>query len=213
MKRLVTLVAIATSLLLVTAVVPAVAKKPPEPEPAFYELTLQRTGDAGLGTCDEASTLTMLDIDGHLLADGTRGTSEPRLYLTADVPWSRTYPAETSGTAFDGCHGGALEGSDSAVPSYFVIHGDSNGKVTGVLWAFDVYTQAGTKGKNRTPAIKEFFRLWDYENVAFEGDCDILPTDTSDCSVSGTFGVWHYYPIEEIGTDFFEYSITITRLP
>ncbi len=131
--------------------------------------------------------LVMADIDGALLADGTGVTSVPRLYLYADIEWSRTYPDADSGDEFDGCHGGALEGSESDVPSYFIIHADRSGYVSNVLWAFDVYVEEGTKGKNKIPGVKEYFRLWATEEASFEdaswSGCLLTPTEAVTCIV------------------------------
>jgi hypothetical protein len=200
---------------------PAAAVKPdkpgkPSPDPVFYDVTLDLAGDEGLGLCDEAP-LVMTDIDGALLADGTGGTSVPRLLLEANVPWTRTYPvpdSPDSGASFEGCHGGALPRSESDVPSYFIIHSDRSGYVSNVLWAFDVYVEEGTKGKNKTPGVKEYFRLWGTEDASFKdasgNACLLTPTEAVTCYVSGPFEIWHYYPIEQIGVTTFEFTLTIT---
>lgn len=195
--------------------VPATAKKPPKPspDPSSYEVTLSLTGAEGLGTCDE-QPLVMTDIDGALLADGNEGTSVPRLVLQAEIPWSRTDPVAVSGDRFEGCHGGSLDGSESDVPSYFLIHQDRTGHLSNILWAFDVYVERGTKGKDKIPAVKEYFRLWGTEDVSFLDNsgnlCSLNPTQTTTCEVSGEFDIWHYYPIEQIGTTDFEFTLTIT---
>ena len=154
--------------------------------------------------------------DGALVADGNGDTSIPRLVLQAGIPWSRTDPEVVSGDRFDGCHGGSLEGSESDVPSYFLIHQDRTGHLSNILWAFDVYVEEGTKGKDKTPAVKEYFRLWGTEDVSFLDDsdnlCSLNPTGTTTCHVSGEFVIWHYYPIEQIGTTDFEFTLTITPI-
>ena len=195
---------------------PATAKKPtkPSPDPTFYQVTLDLTGDEGLGTCDEEPLV--MTGDGALVADGNGDTSIPRLVLQAGIPWSRTDPEVVDGDRFDGCHGGSLEGSESDVPSYFLIHQDRTGHLSNILWAFDVYVEEGTKGKDKTPAVKEYFRLWGTEDVSFLDDsdnlCSLNPTGTTTCHVSGEFVIWHYYPIEQIGTTDFEFTITITPI-
>ncbi len=197
---------------------PATADKPdkpdkPSPDLVLYDVTLNLTdADDGLGLCDEEPLVTA-DIDGALLADGTGDTSVPRLHLRAEVPWSREHPADISGDEFDECHGGALDGSDSDVPSYFIIHTDRSGYVSNVLWAFDVYVEEGTKGRNKIPGVKEYFRLWgtDASFVDDSGNgCLLTPTEAATCHVSGLFEVWHYYPIEQIGTAYFDFTLTIT---
>jgi hypothetical protein len=185
----------------------------PSPDPTLYNVTLTLADDAeGLGTCDE-HPLVMNDIDGALLADGSRETSVPRLWLRAIVPWSRTEPSSVTGDEFDGCHGGALAGSESDIPSYFIIHADRSDHVAGVLWAFDVYVEEGTKGKDETPGVKEYFRLWSTDEVSFEdasgNRCPLNPTEPVTCLVSGPFEIWHYYPIKQIGTANFEFILTI----
>jgi hypothetical protein len=212
---------LAVALALVIAL-PAGAGKPekpdkpgkPSPDPVFYHVTLNRTGAEGLGLCDGVP-LVMTDIDGALLADGTGATSVPRLYLHAHIAWSRTGPVPISGDEFDGCHGGALQGSESDVPSYFIIHTDRSGYVSNVLWAFDVYVEEGTNGRNKIPGVpKEYFRLWGTEEASFEDEygegCLPSPTEAVACDVSGLFEVWHYYPIEKIGDTNFEFTLTIT---
>jgi hypothetical protein len=207
-------------LMTLVVALPATAKKPPKPDkpspdPVLYDVTLNHTGAEGLGLCDGGVPLVMADIGGALLADGTGGTSTPRLDLDADIAWSRTHPNDDSGAEFDGCHGGPLVGSESDVPSYFIIHTDRSGYVSNVLWAFDVYTEEGTKGKDKTPGVKEYFRLWGTEEASFVDDesgngCQLTPTKTVTCSVSGPFDIWHYYPIEQIGIADFEFTLTIT---
>ena len=240
MRRLITLLALAVSLLLVTAVVPAAAKKPVPKPAAFYDVTLQITGENGLGMCDGSpQSLTMVELVGKgasgsaLLADGTEGTfgtgeetSEPRLYLRADVPADRDYEPigylpDNDDNTFDGCHGGALGGSDPPdVPSYFIIHSDSDGNMSNVLWAFDLYKTEGTKGKDKTPGVKEYFRLWGtWATFTDTGEpdgapCPLTPLAEATCHVSGPFQVWHYYPIEQIGVDQqFDFEMTITPVP
>ena len=197
---------------------PATADKPgkpdkPSPDPVFYDVTMELVDGAdGLGLCVE-ETLVMVDLDGALLADGTGGTSVPRLYLRAGVDSSRTYPVEVTGEEFNGCHGGALPGSESDVPSYFLIHTDRSGYVSNVLWAFDVYVKEGTKGKNKIPGVKEYFRLWAFEEASFTDEsgngCILTPTEPVTCYVSGPFDFWHYYPIEQIGITDFMFTMTI----
>ncbi|MCJ7780222.1 MAG: hypothetical protein MUQ27_05305 [Acidimicrobiia bacterium] len=199
---------------------PATADRPdkpgkpdePSPDPGFYDVTMDLTGAEGLGLCDEP--LVMVDMDGSLLADGTEGTSVPRLYLKAGVDPSRTHPETVTGEEFDACHGGALEGSDSDVPSYFIIHTDRSGYISNVLWAFDVYVEEGTKGKNKIPGVKEYFRMWAFEEASFENEfgngCPLTPTEPVTCFVSGPFDFWHYYPIEQIGVAAFMFTMTIT---
>ena len=209
---------------------PATADKPadkpdkpgkPSPDLVLYDVTLNLTGDAdGLGLCEDEGPLVMADIDGALLADGTGGTSVPRLYLRADIEWSRTDPVPFTRDEFDECHGGALPTSDLDVPSYFIIHTDRSGYVSNVLWAFDVYVKEGTKGtkgRNKTPDIpdiKEYFRLWGAEDVSFVDEfgngCPLTPTEAVTCYVRGQFEVWHYYPIEQIDVADFEFTLTIT---
>jgi hypothetical protein len=96
-----------------------------------------------------------------------------------------------------------------------VIHSDRDGAISNLLWAFDVYAQEGTKGKDRTPDIREYFRLWGSETVTFadvDGNaCPIAPETQVTCYVSGSFDVWHYYPIDQIGTADFAFSMTIAR--
>jgi len=210
----------AVAMILVVAL-PVLAKKPdhagkPSPDPVLYDVRLTLDDAAeGLGACEEQPSLVMTDIDGALLADGTGDTSVPRLWLRAAVPWQRTHPPKGSGDAFDECHGGVLEGSESNIPSYFIIHSDRSGYVTNVLWAFDAYVEEGTKGKDKIPGYKEYFRLWGTEGVSFldgEGNrCPLNPTVSATCLVKGVFEVWHYYPIEQIGEAYFEFELTIER--
>jgi hypothetical protein len=222
MRQRTWIILLAVALALVIAL-PAGAGKPdkpdkpekPTPDLVFYDVTLDRTGAEGLGLCAEEpeGPLVMVDIDGALLADGTGGTSVPRLDLRAEVPWRRSYPA-ISGEKFVGCHGGPLLDSESNVPSYFIIHTDRSGDLSNVLWAFDVYVKEGTKGRNKTAGVpKEYFRLWGAEDVSFldaSGDgCLLSPTDAVTCYVSGSFEVWHYYPIEQIGDADFMFTMTI----
>ena len=155
----------------------------------------------------------MTDISGALLADGIGDTSIPRLWLRAAVPWSRTDPEPVTADEFDGCHGDALAGSESDTPSYLVIHSDRSGYVTRALWAFDVYVEEGTNGKDKIPGVKEYFRLWSTDEVNFEDTlgnrCPLNPTEAATCHVSGQFELWHYYPIEQIGVTSFEFTLTI----
>jgi hypothetical protein len=82
-----------------------------------------------------------------------------------------------------------------------------------VLWAFDAYVTEGTKGKDKIPGVKEYFRLWGTEEVSFldgEGNrCPLNPTEPVTCFVNGVFHVWYYYPIEQIGEANFEFVLTI----
>ncbi len=221
MKRqlLIALLAVVVALLLLPAASAAAKKggnKPP-PEPAvLYEVTLGINGAGdGLGTCVGEGSLTMAEVDGHLMADGTSGTSMPRIYLRAEVPADREfgYVADNAEGTFDGCHGGPLPGSESSVPSYFYVYADADGNVNGMLWAFDVYVELGTKGKNRTPGVKEYFRLWSTVGTAADPEgnpCPIAAAAGATCLVQGLFEVWHYYPIEQVGEAYFDFTLTIT---
>ena len=223
LRRIIILAVTAMCALAVVIAAPAGAKGKPAPEPtATYTVALHLGDDAeGLGSCGD-DTLTMAAIDGAIIADGHPVpdggtiTSIPIMHLRADVPWSRSSPAPgAAGDAFDECHGGALAGSSSDIPSYFLIHEDRDGNMASMLWAFDVYTQDATKGRDKTPAIKEYFRLWPSDGVAFvdaDGNaCPIEPVVEVTCHVSGPFEIWHYYPIEQIGVADFAFSVTITR--
>jgi len=209
--------------LVVTSIGAAAAKgKPSSPDPVYYEVTMDLVdgvdGVEGLATdatCGGDVPLNMRFEESrrgsYLVADGAESTSMPRLWLRADVAWARTEPHETSGPGFDGCHGGPLPGSESNIPSYFVVHRDRSGNMVSILWAFDVYTEEGTKRKNKTPGVKEYFRLWSTDEVSMKdasgNSCPLAPSEPVTCIVSGPFEVWHYYPIEQIGTADFDLTI------
>jgi hypothetical protein len=201
-RRLTTLVGVMAVLAaLLVAATPALAKKPPPPPPpppTLYEVTISgslSTGDAG---CTAGSALIMRDDGaGNLVADGTGGTSVPRLVFEAAVPWTRLYPVPAGDpTGFHGCHGGALSGD---ADGYLYLYRDGS-TVTGVMWAFDWYkgTVMGPGKHPRPQEVQEYFRTW---NV------DCLNENTP------TFTVYYYGPSgnDEIGTA--DLTLTITVQP
>lgn len=224
-----TVILLMTATLVVTSIGAATAKGKPSPKPVYYDVTMNLADDVdGLSTGDATCTsgdplvnpLFMRFEESrngsYLVADGTEFTSMPRLWLRANVDWIRTEePHAGFDDGFDGCHGGPLSESDSDIPSYFVIHGDRSGNAVSILWAFDVYIEEGTRGKNKTPGVKEYFRLWSTDDVTFQDtsgdDCPLDSDVPITCSVNGPFEVWHYYPIEQIGIT--EFSFTLTMGP
>jgi hypothetical protein len=176
---------------------PAGAKKPQPPPPTLYQVTISgslSTGDAG---CTADAVLIMRDQDGHLVADGSLGTSVPRLVFEAALPWSRLYP-EAAGdqTGFHGCHGGAMPGSMEGSNGYLYLY-RQNGEIVGLMWAFDWYT--GTVlGPGRQPKpreVREYFRTWNTTGLQ-DG--------------TATFVITYYGPsgITEIGTTNLSFTIT-----
>ena len=165
-RRLAILATAATVLAALMAVSPAEAKKPAPPEPTqYYRVTIAGSLDTGEPDCTTGTELIMRDQGGNLVADGTLGTSVPRLLFEAAVPWERFYPDDTGDSGFHGCHGGPFpwepDGEPDGSPGYLWLYRDG-GTITGLMWAFDWYT--GTvpgPGKRPKPQeVEEYFRIW-----------------------------------------------------
>ena len=156
--------------------------------------------DTGDAACTAGTVLIIRDQDGHLVADGTLGTSVPRLLFEAAVPWTRLYPVPAGDpTGFHGCHGGTWPAGSTGSPGYLWLYRDGS-TITSLMWAFDWYTgivQTGRKPKE----VREYFRTWNTAPL-LQGE----PT---------AFTVRYYRPPvivdEEIGTA--ALTLTITVVP
>lgn len=194
-------VAMVGALLAMPGTALAKGKPPKPPTGALYDVTL--VGDlATTSACsqDEPATSHLVmqgTLNGttlNLVADGTEGTSIPRLELDTSMTGKRTFPSEP--VAFTGCHGGSpYAGSLGSYGGTVVNHagllmiaidGDA---ITFNVWHFDYWWEetSVTHGKKTTSAIDvvENFRM--SADTVTMGDWDGVTG-----SVSGAFGIDHF---------------------
>ena len=121
----------------------------------LYEVTMELVGDEGIATT--CGTLIMrggldgdLVPDGAIIADGTAGSSVPRLHLVAseDLAWRRSYPEPLQAAGFGSlpadCHGGPVDDSPEQTAGVLVVSGLEEESIR-VLWHFDYYTGNGVR--------------------------------------------------------------------
>ncbi len=153
----------------------------------FYEVTMELLGDEGFATtCGRLVMRAAYGSSGDdFVADGTGGSSAPRLFLgvSEELSWQRDFPAPISGDGFgvppssQECHGGAVEGSPLPRDGLLTIAWDDD--VLELLWHFDYYYETGLAAV--------------LENFTIRGEAPVEWTESPDgersTEVSGEFGV------------------------
>jgi hypothetical protein len=154
----------------------------------FYEVTMELLGDEGFATtCGRLVMRAAYGSSGDsFVADGTGGSSAPRLFLSVseELSWQRGFPEPLSGEGFgvlpsnEECHGGAVEGSP--LPRDGVLSFAIDDDVIEFLWHYDYYYQA--EGSARV-----------LENFTIRGEAPVEWTESAEgeksTEVSGEFGV------------------------
>jgi len=159
----------------------------------FHEVTMELLGEEGFATtCDvlimRSATSEDLVPSSALVADGTGGSSVPRLFLkvSEELSWQREFPEPLSGEGFGTpgsfdlttwnwpCHGGTVEGSPAPWDGLLVLTLDDD--VISFLWHFDYYLAEGVR-----------------ENFTISGETPVewtvLPGGERTTEVSGEFSV------------------------
>jgi hypothetical protein len=154
----------------------------------FHEVTMELLGDEGFAT---TCGVLIMRSGGYgssadtLVADGTSGSSVPRLSLSVseELSWQRDFPEPLSGEGFgvspsnEECHGGTVEGSPVLWDGLLMLTLDDD--VIEFLWHFDYY---------KTESI--------WENFTIRGEAPVEWTESPEgertTEVSGEFSVTWY---------------------
>ncbi len=159
----------------------------------FHEVTMELLGEEGFATtCGvlimRSATSEDLVPSSALVADGTGGSSVPRLVLkvSEELSWQREFPEPLSGEGFGTpgsfdlttwnweCHGGTVEGSPAPWDGLLALTLDDD--VISFLWHFDYYVAEGVR-----------------ENFTISGEAPVewtvLPGGERTTEVSGVFSV------------------------
>ncbi len=167
----------------------------------FHEVTMELLGDEGLATT--CGVLIMRSGDGMfpastLLADGTSGSSVPRLFLSIpeELSWQRDFPEPVSGEGFgvspsnQECHGGTVEGSPASWDGLFWFTQDDD--VIEVGWHFDYYKVDSVDTEGAHVGV--------LENFTIKGEAPVEWTESPDgervTEVSGEFSIAWYQNLD-----------------